>query len=161
MQAAYEFSSSYSKDLTIALYVGMLVGALFWGMSADMIGRKIAFNVSLVIYSVFTIVARTPPTWEGLGFFIALSAFGAGGNFVLDTPVLLEYIPSSKQCRNLVSSMVWSRVYNIWAWGTGFHACEHCLPLTVQDADRPLANYSCDNPSTPFIPCNKTNNSGW
>lgn len=75
----------------------MLVGALFWGISADIIGRRIAFNISLFFCSAFTIVAGASPSWETLGLFIAVSAFGAGGNLILDTTVLLEYLPSRKQ----------------------------------------------------------------
>lgn len=72
----------------------MLVGALFWGFSADVIGRRFAFNVSLFISSIFTIVAGAAPNWIVLGLFTCLSAFGAGGNLVLDTAVFLEYLPS-------------------------------------------------------------------
>jgi hypothetical protein len=93
-QAALEFKPSYHNGLTIAAYVGMLIGALFWGMTADIMGRKIAFNVSLVFCSVFAIVAGASPNWEVLGLFVCLSAFGAGGNLVLDTAVFLEYLPS-------------------------------------------------------------------
>jgi MFS family permease len=93
-QAALEFKPSYYNGLTIAAYVGMLIGALFWGMTADIMGRKIAFNVSLVFCSVFAIVAGASPNWEVLGVFVCLSAFGAGGNLVLDTAVFLEYLPS-------------------------------------------------------------------
>jgi MFS family permease len=75
----------------------MLIGALFWGTTADIMGRKIAFNVSLMICSVFAIAAGASPNWEVLGVFVALSAFGAGGNLVLDTAVFLEYLPSYKQ----------------------------------------------------------------
>lgn len=96
-QAIYEFQPSYSTGLTIAVYVGMLVGALFWGLSADVIGRRFAFNVSLFISSIFTIVAGASPNWIVLGLFISLSAFGAGGNLVLDTAVFLEYLPSKQQ----------------------------------------------------------------
>lgn len=96
-QAVYEFQPSYSTGLTIAVYVGMLVGALFWGISADIIGRRFAFNVSLFISSIFTIVAGASPNWYVLGLFICLSAFGAGGNLVLDTAVFLEYLPSKQQ----------------------------------------------------------------
>jgi MFS family permease len=83
--------------MTIAVYVGMLVGALFWGLSADIIGRKFAFNVSLMICSIFAIVAGSSPNWIVLGLFVALSAFGGGGNLVLDTAVFLEYLPSKDQ----------------------------------------------------------------
>jgi MFS family permease len=75
----------------------MLIGALFWGFFGDIIGRRLAFNVSLFICSAFTIVAGASPNWASLGFFIALAAFGAGGNLILDTTVFLEYLPSNKQ----------------------------------------------------------------
>ncbi len=81
----------------------MLVGALFWGIGADIIGRKIAFNVSLIICSIFAIVAGASPNWEVLGLFVCLSSFGAGGNLVLDTAVFLEYLPSFRQ--NLLTIM--------------------------------------------------------
>src|SRR5690242_18879691 len=68
----------------------MLVGALFWGIGADVIGRKITFNVSLIICSIFATVAGASPNWEVLGLFVCLSSFGAGGNLVLDTAVFLE-----------------------------------------------------------------------
>lgn len=108
-QARLEFNPSYPNGLTIAVYVGMLVGALFWGMGADIIGRKIAFNVSLIICSVFAIVAGASPNWGVLGLFVCLSAFGAGGNLVLDTAVFLEYLPSYRQYM-LTNMAAW--------WGT-------------------------------------------
>lgn len=43
-QAVLEFQPSFHNGLTIAVYVGMLTGALFWGFGADMIGRRIAFK---------------------------------------------------------------------------------------------------------------------
>lgn len=76
--AANEFHPSFSRGLTIAVYVGMFCGAIFWGLSADIIGRKFAFNTSLMICSVFAIVAGASPNWFVLGLFVCLSAFGAG-----------------------------------------------------------------------------------
>ncbi|RMZ79665.1 hypothetical protein DV738_g3239, partial [Chaetothyriales sp. CBS 135597] len=120
VQAVIEFQPSYDKGLTIALYLGMLIGALFWGLFADIIGRKIAFNISLFICSIFTIIAGASPTWESLGVFIALGAFGAGGNLILDTTVFLEYLPSNKQW--LVSLLpcwfgVGCTIAGLVAWG--------------------------------------------
>lgn len=96
-QAAYEFTPSYGRALTIAVYVGMLLGALFWGLSADVIGRRFAFNVSLFLCSLFSIVAGASPNWVSLSVFIALLGFGGGGNLVMDTTVFIEYLPSNKQ----------------------------------------------------------------
>lgn len=86
----------YPTGLTIASYTGLLVGSLFWGITADMIGRRIAFNVTLFLAAGATIVAGASPTWASLGFFIFLISFGGGGNLVLDPTVYLEYLPSDK-----------------------------------------------------------------
>ena len=75
----------------------MLLGALFWGMSGDIIGRRFAFNVSLFLCSTFTIVAGSAPNWAALAVFIAGLGFGGGGNLILDTTVFIEYLPSRKQ----------------------------------------------------------------
>lgn len=96
-QAALEFNPTYPRALTIAVYVGMLIGALFWGLGADVIGRRFAFNVSLFICSAFGIAAGAAPSWPVLAFFIAMVGFGGGGNLILDTTVFLEYLPSHKQ----------------------------------------------------------------
>ncbi|EUC40730.1 hypothetical protein COCMIDRAFT_9439 [Bipolaris oryzae ATCC 44560] len=146
-QAALEFSPSYANGLTIAAYVGMLVGALFWGLTADIMGRKIAFNVSLLICSVFAIVAGASPNWEVLGLFVCLSAFGAGGNLVLDTAVFLEYLPSKRQWMLTLMAAWWGigqLIAGFLAWGF-------------------IPNFSCTDPEIDpsATPCTKDNNQGW
>ncbi|KAI5863559.1 MFS general substrate transporter [Durotheca rogersii] len=100
----------YDNGLTISVYVGMLLGAIFWGLGADIVGRRWAFNISLFICSVATIVAGAAPNWPSLGFFIAMIGFGAGGNLILDTTVFLEYLPSNKQ---------WALTFLACWWGVG------------------------------------------
>ncbi|KAK5136305.1 hypothetical protein LTR08_003678 [Meristemomyces frigidus] len=57
------------------------------GISADIIGRKLAFNISLLLSDIFCIVAGPAPNWMFLGFFVAVLAFGSGGKLVLDTSI--------------------------------------------------------------------------
>jgi MFS family permease len=109
-QAALELQPSYPKALTIAVYVGMLLGAVFWGLGADIIGRRYAFNISLFICSISGICAGAAPTWNSLAFFIAMIGFGGGGNLILDTTVFLEYLPSNKQ---------WVLTWLATWWGLG------------------------------------------
>ncbi|KAK5658676.1 hypothetical protein OQA88_2072 [Cercophora sp. LCS_1] len=133
----------YDKGLTVAVYVGMLVGALFWGLSADIIGRRFAFNVSLLICSISAIIAGGMPNWGSLGFFIALIGFGGGGNLIMDTTVFLEYLPSDKQWV-LTLMAAW------WGFGqaiTGFIAWGFLVP----------AKWNCATPET----CTRSNNMGW
>ena len=118
-QAAAEFHPSFTYGLTVAAYVGMLVGALFWGLGADVIGRKYAFNYSLLISSVFCIVAGASPNWIVLGLFVSLAAFGSGGNLVLDTTVFLEYLPSQHQWVLTLMASWWGLgqfVAGLFAW---------------------------------------------
>lgn len=110
VQVDYEFKPSYTGGAQMALYVGLLFGALGWGLSADIIGRKWAFNLSLLVASIFAIAAGASPNHNSLAAFVAISAFGAGGNLVLDTTVFLEYLPSTHQW--LVTTMA------LW-WGVG------------------------------------------
>ncbi|KAF2485868.1 major facilitator superfamily domain-containing protein [Neohortaea acidophila] len=134
----------WAYGMTVAVYVGMLIGALFWGLSADIIGRKYAFNFSLLISSVFCIVAGASPNWAVLGTFIALAAFGSGGNLVLDTTVYLEYLPSRYSWTLTLMASWWGAgqfVAGLFAWAF-------------------IPNYSCQIPGHSNI-CNWHTNPGW
>ena len=141
--AANEFNPSFAYGMTIAAYVGMLVGALFWGLSADVIGRKYAFNLSLLISSIFCIVAGASPNWVVLGLFVSLASFGSGGNLVLDTAVFLEYLPSSKQWLLTLMASWWGIgqfIAGLFAWAY-------------------MPNFSCDPDAGEE--CNWNTNPGW
>ncbi|KAL2206970.1 MFS general substrate transporter [Sarocladium strictum] len=90
-------NGGFRTGSTMALYSGLLVGALFWGFFADSIGRRTAFNVTLFLASAATIIAGAATNWVFFSVFIAILGFGAGGNLVLDPTVMLEFTPSSKQ----------------------------------------------------------------
>lgn len=120
-QAYLEFGQTgYVNGLTVAAYVGMLSGAIFWGFSADIIGRKYAFNVSLFICSASCIVAGAMPNWPSLGLFIALLGFGGGGNLIMDTTVFLEYLPGDTQWLVTLLAAWWGfgqAIAGFIAWG--------------------------------------------
>lgn len=139
-----EFGGGYKNALTIAVYCGMLTGAIFWGFSADVIGRKYAFNISLFMCSVCCIVAGAMPSWPTLGLFIALLGFGGGGNLIMDTTVFLEYLPSNKQ---------WLLTFLACWWGfgqaiTGFIGWGFLVP----------EKWNC---SADAVSCSKDDNWGW
>ncbi|KAI8711162.1 MFS domain-containing protein [Fusarium sp. LHS14.1] len=90
-------ASSYVNAGVVAQNVGLLVGALFWGFGADILGRRLAFNLTLWITSVAMVIAGAAPNFPFLGAFLALSTFGSGGNLILDPTVLLEFLPGDKQ----------------------------------------------------------------
>jgi MFS family permease len=109
-QAALEFHNHFPARLTIAAYVGMLVGAPLWGVSADIIGRKVAFNSSLILCSVFAILVGLSPHWIVLGTFLALCCMAAAGNLALDTTVCLEYFPNKYRWLLTMMAAWWGTV---------------------------------------------------
>lgn len=128
---------THTRDLA-----GLLAGALFWGFGADMIGRRWAFNISLFICSIATIIAGAMPSWPSLGFLVALIGFGGGGNLILDTAVFLEYLPSNKQ-------WVVTALAGWWGFGqaiAGFIAWGFMSPEYLNCSD---------------INCPKETNMGW
>ncbi|MCJ1478764.1 hypothetical protein MMC13_007448 [Lambiella insularis] len=116
-QVNLQFNPAFKAGLTIALYIGLFFGALFWGLTADIIGRKWAFNISLLLCSVFILAAGAAPTYNSLAFFIAISAFGGGGNLILDTTVFLEYLPSDKQWLLTLLADWWGWRYLLYTSG--------------------------------------------
>ncbi|KAK2779623.1 membrane transporter [Colletotrichum kahawae] len=81
-----EFAVKRIAFLTVAKYVGLVIGSTAWPMTADYIGRKLAFNVTLLISAVS----------------------GTGGNQPVDSAIFLEFIPATHQYLLTMQSAFWS-----------------------------------------------------
>lgn len=64
---SYEFgiSESQVRFTTCALFLGLCIGASFWGIASDIIGRRWAFNTTLFLAGAFGLAAGGGPTWIG------------------------------------------------------------------------------------------------
>lgn len=64
---SYEFgiSESHVRFTTCALFLGLCIGASFWGIASDIIGRRWAFNTTLFLAGAFGLAAGGGPTWIG------------------------------------------------------------------------------------------------
>ncbi|KAF8267332.1 MFS general substrate transporter [Lactarius quietus] len=123
--------------LKLGQNIGLLVGAVFWGIGSDVWGRKLAFNLTLFITGVFAVSAGASPNS------IALCSL-ALCNLPVDSAVFLEFIPASHQYLLTVLSVWWALgqlVGSLVAW-----------PL--------IANFSCPTTSPPS-PCPRSENEGW
>jgi MFS family permease len=136
-QFGYKFPVS-----NIMLYSGMLAGSLFWGLSGDLIGRRTAFNLSLLTSAIFTIMNGMMGTFATYNLFVFLGAFSAGGNLVLDTCVFLEFLPHRHQ---------WLLSFFAFFWGIG-------QTVAVVLAYAYLPKYSCEGP---IGNCPSSENHGW
>ncbi|KAK4051428.1 hypothetical protein OIV83_002912 [Microbotryomycetes sp. JL201] len=93
---------------TFALYCGLIVGATFFGMSADIVGRRLAWNATLFIGAIFGICAGAAPNYVVFCTFIALTGFGVGGNLPVDGALYLEFIPNSHNWTLTLLSVWWA-----------------------------------------------------
>lgn len=167
-QVVTQYPPKFNRGAQLGFYLALLVGALFWGSTADIIGRKWAFNFSLLTSAIFAITAGAAPNYVAWSTLVAISAFGSGGNLVLDTTVFLEYLPSNKQWLLTLLAGWWGvgqTVAGLIAWPfMGMYSCFvlFCFFLSkVGDSltDESIAGYSC--PTDGSVPCTNGNNMGW
>ncbi|RPD62612.1 MFS general substrate transporter [Lentinus tigrinus ALCF2SS1-7] len=136
-----EFVGFKGPFLILAQSIGLLVGAVFWGVGCDIWGRRWSFNLTLIITAIFAISAGGAPTPIALCALIATWNIGVGGNLPVDSAVFLEFVPASHQWLLTVLSIWWAvgqLVASLVAW-----------PF--------IANFSCP----PGSACTRAENMGW
>lgn len=144
-QVNVEFDRTGSNNpiygVSTASAVGLLAGAIFWGLGADAIGRRLAFNSSLFVCAIFVLIAGAMPSFISFCALVALYSAGAGGNYILDATNFLEFLP--KKYAYLTTILA------IW-WGVGYL-------VTALLAWAFFTNFSCASVET----CTYSNNKGW
>ena len=83
------------------VFIGVLVGALFWGPFADKYGRRWAFIFGCSIIIVFGFLSGVAPSFGVLLAFRALVGFGVGGS-AIPFDLLAEFLPNSHRGRFLI-----------------------------------------------------------
>ncbi|KAL2075125.1 hypothetical protein VTL71DRAFT_67 [Oculimacula yallundae] len=76
---------------------GLCAGAFVWGVLVDIIGRRWAFNGTVLISGIFGLCLGAPSTYNGILVLAAFNGFGIGGNIPIDTTICLEFIPQRKR----------------------------------------------------------------
>ncbi|KAJ3720585.1 MFS general substrate transporter [Lentinula raphanica] len=140
-QIALELKPVRVEYATMALYVGLILGASIWGVLADLIGRRLSFNITLFIAGVFGIAVGGANSFVTLAALVACIGFGVGGNLPVDGAIFLESIPRSHQWLLTLLSVWWALgqlLASLIAW-----------PL--------IGNFSC----TSSTDCAKSDNMGW
>ncbi|KAI5264821.1 hypothetical protein E4T47_08674 [Aureobasidium subglaciale] len=95
---ALEFAGVTNITLSsVAYYAGLIFGAFFWGISADLIGRKPAFNATLIIGGLFGTAVTGLNNFTAFCIFWTIIGTAAGGNVPVDSIIFLEFVPSSHQ----------------------------------------------------------------
>ncbi|KAF2004881.1 MFS general substrate transporter [Amniculicola lignicola CBS 123094] len=145
-QVAVEFGISQSevRYTTLALFVGLCIGASFWGIASDIIGRRLAFNATLLIAGVFGLAAGGGPNWIGACALFSCLGLGIGGNLPVDGALFLEFLPFASGNLLTLLSVWWpvgQLIASLIAWGF-------------------IPNYSCPA-DTLAGQCQSSENWGW
>ncbi|KAF9883609.1 hypothetical protein FE257_003116 [Aspergillus nanangensis] len=143
-QASKEFGPRYATLLSATQYAGLGIGAVFFGLIADHIGRRPAWQTSIFGLAIFTAICASSPNWAALNVFVAISAFFGGGNLAIDLTVLAECLPRKWGFLLTALACLWglgNAITGLIAW-----------PLVV--------NFCCPTDATPDT-CKKADNMGW
>ncbi|GME57719.1 hypothetical protein GTA08_BOTSDO07905 [Neofusicoccum parvum] len=139
-----EFSVERIAFLTVAKYTGMVIGATIMPITADFIGRKPAFNITLGMSSLFGFIAAGMPNFLGVATMSAFIGLTTGGNQAIDSCIFLEFIPASHQY--------------LLTMQTTFFALAQAISVLI--AWPFVVNYSCSS-DTPDGECGYLDNLGW
>ncbi|KZT51811.1 MFS general substrate transporter [Calocera cornea HHB12733] len=139
-QVQLELDVAYIGWASLALYAGLIVGTFGWGIVSDIVGRRVCFNSTLLISSVFGLAAGGANNYVTFCALLACTGLGVGGNIPVDSALYLEFIPGPHQFMLTLLSMFWSLgTLFVALIGWGF-----------------IAAYSCTDQ-----PCTRANNMGW
>ncbi|WP_206922830.1 MFS transporter [Alicyclobacillus suci] len=98
----FHISGSTQSLLLGSSFLGMFLGAIFLNRMADLIGRRKAFMVNLLIYSVFTFLCAFSPSVVLLVLFRFLAGVGIGAEAPLGDTYLSEVLPTYRRGKLMV-----------------------------------------------------------
>lgn len=110
--AQWGLTPTQTGFLGTAIFIGMLLGAWFWGTITDYVGRKLGFQLTVLVDSVFGFLSALAPTFGWLIVLRTITGFGVGGTLPVDYAIFSEYLPRERRGRWLVL------LESFWAVGT-------------------------------------------
>jgi MFS family permease len=119
LSAEFGVSEKTVRFTTSSLFVGLCLGSFFWGIGSDIMGRRLAFNVTLLITSVFGIASAFSSSWGGVCILFGALGFGVGGNLPVDGALFLEFLPDASSSLLTLLSVWWpvgQLVSSLFAW---------------------------------------------
>ncbi|QRW00419.1 major facilitator superfamily transporter [Ceratobasidium sp. AG-Ba] len=97
VQDEYAVPDSQIGILSTSVFFGMMFGALGWGSCSDVVGRRMAFNLTLAFTGLFGVLACFATSFWGLCFLLFLLGTAVGGSMPTDGTLFLENVPQHKQ----------------------------------------------------------------
>jgi MFS transporter, putative metabolite:H+ symporter len=106
---AWHLDTTGSALVIASVFAGMFVGASGLGMAADRFGRRRVLLVTLVLYSIFSLLTAFAPNLTGLIALRVLAGIPLGAELALVGTYLSEFLPRRSRGRGLA-----------WAFTVGF-----------------------------------------
>ncbi|KAK9417946.1 putative Major facilitator superfamily (MFS) profile domain-containing protein [Seiridium unicorne] len=103
----FGISEKRVRYTTSSVFVGLCIGSFFWGLGADILGRRVAFNLTLFITSIFGTWAAYASSWGWTCFLFACMGTGVGGNLPVDGALFLEFLPDASSALLTLLSVWW------------------------------------------------------
>ncbi|KAK5955457.1 hypothetical protein OHC33_003095 [Knufia fluminis] len=125
LSAEFGVSETNVRFTTLSLFLGLCIGAFFWGISADVIGRRPAFNLTLLLTGIFGVAVGAASSWiSACGLYAGLGC-GIGGNLPVDGTILSEALPMTSSNLLTLLSIFWpfGQLYSSlvgWAFLTSY-----------------------------------------
>jgi MFS family permease len=127
--AYFGISSGEAGLLGTTTLVVSAVGGIGAGMLADRIGRVRTLQITIAMYTVFTVLCGFAPNFETLLIFRALQGLGFGGEWAAGAALVAEY--SSARYRGRTVAFVQSA----WAVGWGLSVIVYTVVFSVASPD--------------------------
>ncbi|KFY08823.1 hypothetical protein V492_05869 [Pseudogymnoascus sp. VKM F-4246] len=152
LSAEFGISATQVRFTTLSLFVGLCLGAVFWGVACDAVGRRPAFNITLFMAGTFGLAVGGANSWIAVcGLYAALGC-GVGGNLPVDGALFLEFLPFASGNLLTMLSVFWpigQLLGSLMAWGfIPNYSCDQSLSACSSVA----AGEAC---------CTKSMNMGW
>jgi MFS family permease len=111
IQTVFHLSTNQAAWVVSIWLIGIMIGAFVFGYLADHFGRKQLFLVTLIMYSVCTVLTALSPNYLFLMLFRFLTAIGVGAEYAAVNSAISEFIPPDN--RGKVNGLV----MNFWPVG--------------------------------------------
>ena len=112
VSADWQFDAMTATWINSVNLLGLFVGASLAGTLSDRIGRKAMFQVTLLIYSIFTGLSALAFNVASLMVARFLAGIGLGGELPVASTLLAEFAPASRRGAMVVL------LESFWAYGS-------------------------------------------
>jgi len=103
----YGISNTQVRYTTMITFIGLAFGSTIWGIASDIIGRRPAFNATLLICGLFGTLISLGPSWITTSLLFGCMAMGVGGNLPVDGALFLEFLPFASSGLLTLLSVWW------------------------------------------------------